>query len=322
MQRDLEALREALKHRVAEVAHALLGQHNPAMSSKRELRYGRKGSLAIHLIGDRTGLWHDFEAGDGGDLLGLIMRERRCDFVQALDWAASFVGDAGAPTTPVLNTRSQLKPVPEDREDRIATALKIWAETAPIAGTPAETYLRAARGIDPGEEAWPADLRFHPACPFKGPRVPAMVALLRDIHTGEPCGIHRTALKPDGSGKAGTDAKAMLGRARDAAIMLDAFDEVELGLAVCEGIESGLSARFDREFWLRPLWVLGSAGNIASFPVLSGIEAITVFADGDATGRKMARTLCARYEAAGLEFNLLEPESDGLDANDILRGAA
>ncbi|MFN8708629.1 MAG: toprim domain-containing protein, partial [Planctomyces sp.] len=186
----------------------------------------------------------------------------------------------------------------------------------------AAKYLIDVRGIDPGIEPWPADLRFHPQCPFKGQMHPAMIALFRDIHTGQPCGIHRTALKPDGSGKAFDDAKAMLGRSRDAAIMLDAFDTVELGIAVCEGIESALSARYSPKLWLRPMWACGSVGAIRKFPVLPGVETISVFADGDATGRGAARALCQRYEIAGLDFDLYEPESDKADANTILRGAA
>lgn len=322
MQRDLEALREALKCRAAEVAHAVLGDPNASLSSRREIRFGRKGSLSIAIAGPKAGLWHDHEAGEGGDLLALIQRERRSSFPDALAFARAVVGDVEMPT-PVRAPRPTPKVVPSyDEIANIERASAIWRASGPMTDTPAGAYLLDARGIDPGIEPWPADLRFHPQCPFKGQFVPAMVALLRNIRTGQPCGIHRTALKPDGSGKAFDDAKAMLGRARDAAIMLDPFDTVELGIAVCEGIESALSARYSRALWLRPMWALGSAGAVARFPVLPGVEAISVFADGDATGRRAARTLCQRYELAGLEFDLYEPESDAADANSILRGAA
>lgn len=323
MQRDLGALREALKHRAAEVAQAILGDPNQALSSRREVRFGRKGSLSVAVSGPKTGLWHDHEVGEGGDLLSLIQREHRGSFSEAISWAHAFVGDVGDEPPPVSAPRTPLRAVPGDDElANIDRALVIWRASGPLTGTPAAAYLTHARGINPGSEPWPVDLRFHPQCPFKGQTVPAMVALLRDIKTGSPCGIHRTALKADGSGKAFADAKAMLGRARDAAVMLDPFDSVELGIAVCEGIESGLSARFSPAVWLRPMWVCGSAGAIARFPVLGGVEVISVFADGDATGRRAARTLCERYELAGLEFDLYEPESDDADANSVLRGAA
>lgn len=319
--RDLSALRGSLKLHTTEVARALLGDPNPSLSSRRELRYGRKGSLSVALTGPEAGLWYDYETGQGGDLLALIRREHRSSFPDALAWARAFVGDVDIPAS-VPAPRPAPKAERVDQElANIERAQAIWRASVPITGTPAATYLQQARGIDPGIEPWPADLRFHPQCPFKGQMLPAMVALFRDIRTGQPCGIHRTALKPDGSGKAFDDAKAMLGRARDAVIMLDPFDAVELGVAVCEGIESALSARHSPAQWLRPMWACGSAGAIARFPVLGGVEVISVFADGDATGRRAARALCQRYDCAGLEFDLYEPQSDAADANTILRGA-
>ena len=98
-----------------------------------------------------------------------------------------------------------------------AGALRIWEEAQPVAGTPAGAYV-ASRNCAPLEgEAWPSDLRFHLACPFRGFRFPAQVALMRDVFTGEPTGIHRTALRDDGSGKRempdGIPSKMMLGPA-------------------------------------------------------------------------------------------------------------
>jgi hypothetical protein len=58
--------------RMQAVASKLLGEPNKQLSSKTELRYGNRGSLAIDL---QTGTWHDHEAGEGGGVLGLIERE-------------------------------------------------------------------------------------------------------------------------------------------------------------------------------------------------------------------------------------------------------
>jgi hypothetical protein len=105
---------------------------------------------------------------------------------------------------------SPIHPKPIDTSN-IEPAARIWAESVNPRGTLIERYL-AARGLalpPGGEEA----IRFHPQCPFKGERVPAMVALLRDIRTDDPCGIHRTALLSDGSDRDRALGKAMLGRA-------------------------------------------------------------------------------------------------------------
>jgi hypothetical protein len=37
-----------------------------------------------------------------------------------------------------------------------------------------------------------------------------------------------------------------------------------------------------------PIWVATSAGAIARFPVLAGIECLTIFADADEIGRQAA----------------------------------
>ena len=63
------------------VAERLLGE--PSSRSARELRWGRKGSFKLQLD---TGTWSDFEAGEGGGVLALVMREERLDKVGALAW--------------------------------------------------------------------------------------------------------------------------------------------------------------------------------------------------------------------------------------------
>ena len=55
-------------------------------------------------------------------------------------------------------------------------------------GTPVERYL-AGRGL-----AVANALRFHPECPFRRARLPAMVAAMVDIHDNAFRGIHRTPL--------------------------------------------------------------------------------------------------------------------------------
>jgi len=49
-------------------------------------------SLGIHLAGDKAGVWTDFATGEGGDLLTLWQAVRGCDFKQALQEAADYLG--------------------------------------------------------------------------------------------------------------------------------------------------------------------------------------------------------------------------------------
>src|SRR5260370_23806008 len=81
---DLDAVRQALPTRAGEIAVALLGEPNRGRSSRCELRFRRKGSLAVAIAGPKAGLWHDHELGISGDLIDLIQHTRRRDFLGAL----------------------------------------------------------------------------------------------------------------------------------------------------------------------------------------------------------------------------------------------
>lgn len=146
-----------------------------------------------------------------------------------------------------------------------------------------------------------------------------MVAALRSITNDRIItGIHRTALTADGQK---IDRK-MLGRARDAAIMLDPLDEgySGSGLAISEGIESGLAGRL---LGWRPCWALGSAGAIARFPVLAGIECLNVLAELDDNGAnaKAIQEVGNRWTEAGREVLVIKPRYGG-DMNDAWRRLA
>jgi predicted P-loop ATPase len=65
------------------VAEKLLGEPNRQLSNGHELRYGTHGSLSVDLD---KGTWKDFETDEGGGVLDLVQRLRKCDRRQARDW--------------------------------------------------------------------------------------------------------------------------------------------------------------------------------------------------------------------------------------------
>ena len=110
----------------------------------------------------------------------------------------------------------------------------------------------------------------------------------------------------------------MLGRSKGAAVKLTPDDEITLGLGICEGIETGLSlisAGYN-------VWAVGSAGTIADFAVLPGVDCLTIFADNDPVGMKAARGCAERWAAAGIQGRIMPPKAAGTDWNDWVQGAA
>lgn len=303
---SIDGINEDLAARITDLARDLIGTE-PSSKSRVEARFRRRGSLSVAIAGPRRGQWYDHEAGVGGDPLGLVAHLRHCPIRQALEWSEAWLGSAPRPALPAVEAR----PRPRVTGDTEALARALWREALPATGTLAEAYLQG-RGL-----ALPNDapLRFHPACPRSAERWPALVALMTDPLTAEPCGVHRTFLAPDGSGKAPGQAKMMTGHA--GVIRLVPDDEITLGLGIAEGIETALAV-MQRGGW-RPVWAATSAGAIARFSVLPGIEALTVFADRDPAGLTAARSCCERWVKAGIEADLVEPPAGDWD-DALLRG--
>src|SRR5687768_9147035 len=81
-----------LNARIADLARALLGEPNPALSTKAQLRFGSKGSVAVEIDGPEAGKWFDHEAGVGGDGLEMIRHRRGIANGEACDWARDWLG--------------------------------------------------------------------------------------------------------------------------------------------------------------------------------------------------------------------------------------
>jgi putative DNA primase/helicase len=201
--------------------------------------------------------------------------------------------------------------LPDDTVDRIGRARSLWRATVPAKGTLAERYLVETRRLELPDIA---AIRFHPRLKFshKGEFLPAMVCAMVDIRTNEFTGIHRTFLTSDAQ-KAGV---LTLGRKLGSAIKIDADDVVHEGLAIAEGIESTIAARFI----YRPAWSLIDANGIKRFPVLPGIEHLSIFADNDATrtGEIAAYECQERWQMAGAEVVIQMPPNVGEDIADII----
>jgi putative DNA primase/helicase len=184
-------------------------------------------------------------------------------------------------------------------------AMEMWAEGTEPRGSVVERYL-ASRGLELDEGLAGEVLRYHR-------KTNAMLALFRDIVSDEPKAISRTFLTPEGS----KIERKFLGPVGGCAIKFDPEEEVLAGLHIGEGIETCLSAR---QMGLRPTWALGSAGAIAAFPVLSGIECLSFLREHDEANAKAAVTCATQWHESFREVRNVWPDTGG-DLNDEVVGA-
>jgi putative DNA primase/helicase len=216
--------------------------------------------------------------------------------------------------------RSASEPVKRQRNVSVTAprsdnsmALALWREGGEPRGTLAQRYIEGRR-LELFEDVANRVVRFHPSCPFgPGVRHPCMLLAFRSIADDELQAIHRTALDPEAK-KIG---RKMLGPVAGAAIKIDADEDVEQGLAIGEGFETGLAGRM---LGFRPVWALGSANAIASFPVLPGIDALTILAETDDSGAnaQAIKTCGNRWAAEQREVIVATPRVAG-DMNTVLQ---
>ena len=307
-----------------DVARVLLGEPNPRLSTARELRYGRHGSLAVHVGGEYAGTWRDFEADEGGGVLALVAREAGArDSREAMAWlrdAGLLDGSGGyralAPSSkpPRKPPESRSGPIsaPDPGEDaRLRFARALWRKTQPLPGTIAERYLHA-RGV--GHVASAPALRFSPALshPQAPGRFPCLVAGVQDAHGGF-LGVQRTYIAADGADKANVEpARASLGSLSGGAVRL-AEPEPGRPLVVGEGIESTAAAMalFDLPGWA----ALGTSG-LRAIELPEHVIDVVIAADRDAGGLRAAAALTRRLEAEGRAVEIRRPHKG--DFNDAM----
>jgi putative DNA primase/helicase len=282
-------------------------QRARSMPIERELRYR---SVTLHGRGinragpcprcggvDRFGvnlkkqIWNCRGCSVGGDIIALVRHLDGVGFVAACKVLVGEHPRTGA-TEPA--------PVPDHPADSYEReqhrkAAWLWSQRQPIAGTLAERYLRQVRGITC---PLPPTLGYLPPS-AKYPH-PTMIAAFALAYETEPevlapprqvAAVHLTKLRPDGRGKADDIEmpKRFLGSPGALPIVLAPPRDL-LGLAITEGIEDALSAHQATGLGA---WAAGASGCM---PPLAEtlpryIEAVTIYAHPDPSGRKNATAL-------------------------------
>jgi hypothetical protein len=262
--------------------------------------------------------------GAKGGVIDLVMLALGVGFAQAVE---ELVGASSSLESPRRPKTAPCKPETDEEETarKSRLALAIFDGAGSIRQPRAELarrYLVQVRGVDIDQiPEIDGVLRFEPDCPFDADRLPCLIALVRDIVTDAPKAIQRTALGPDGR----KIDRRSLGPTRGAAVKLWEDAAVTYGLVIGEGLETVAAAatRIERRgTLLQPAWALIDRINLRDFPVLAGIEALTILVDHDESGdgQKAASVCTRRWFDAQREVIRLTPKTLGTDFDDIVRG--
>jgi hypothetical protein len=252
----------------------------------------------------RKQIWNCRHCGVGGNVIALVQHLDGCDFRKAV---ATLTGERPEKrVATLLPLPGNLVAAEFDERRNLDLADAIWRATQPL-GPEAIAYFNR-RGIDIDAVPEHGGLRFHQ-------RHQCIVGRFTTATGNQPRGIWRRPIT-------GEKPKA-LGPMAGGVLRLWPDESVEQGLVLGEGVETTLAAATritHRGTLLQPAWAACSAGNMESFPVVAGIEALTLLVDNDVsgTGQKAAATCAARWSAAGREVTRLTPKHAGDDFNDLV----
>jgi putative DNA primase/helicase len=271
-------------------------------------RCGGRDRFSINV---KKQVWNCRGCDIGGGVISLVQHIDQTDFTTAVQSLTGGRSPSPSPSAPSPSTpapsRSSAGKDYESEQHRKAAWL--WQQRKPLAGSPAERYLREVRGIDcrlPATLAYLAatKLGHHPAViaayGMPDEPEPGMLTEPRDVDA-----VHLILLKSDGAAKADVRLnKVTIGSPAGLPIILAPPNDL-LGLVIAEGIEDALS--------LHQTTGLGAfaVGGASFMPAVAHavpayVECVTIAVDDDDSGRRHAAELAARLAERPLQIEFLE----------------
>jgi putative DNA primase/helicase len=85
-----------LSHHIGDITRLILGSPNDQLSTRKQLRFGSNGSIAVEIDGPAVGSWFDHETGRGGGPWEFLAIKGGMANGEAVDWLKrEFDIDAG-----------------------------------------------------------------------------------------------------------------------------------------------------------------------------------------------------------------------------------
>lgn len=113
-----------LNDHIQDIAIHFLGQ--PSQKSLREWRYGSKGSISLHIAGQKQGLYANFETGESGNVIKFIADHLQVNKKDAFKWGINYLNIGQGS----LDIRSV---APIEKNEVYQSQHQSWTPTYPIA---------------------------------------------------------------------------------------------------------------------------------------------------------------------------------------------
>ena len=272
-------------------------------------------------VNDDKGTYQCHGCGAGGDAITFLIQLEGLSFMKAVETLSG----SAFPVVSVTERAKRKRASEQEIADRIALARSIWAQTRPIADTPAEVYLHSRKiNIVP-----PASVRFvltprwrNPETGEVGKNVPALACALQN-RTGSIVGVQCVFLddggrkkyerqRPDGSA---AKAKLSFGIIAGSALRLG---PVTNQVVITEGPEDGLTLL--QQLGDRSIWVSCGTAMMSRMDLPADVSEVILAGDNNDGGRKAVDEAEAAYLSQGLAVSSIYPDQSFKDWNDELRG--
>ena len=287
------------------IARDHLGDPNQTWSNATKLRWGRRGSF---MVDRQNGAWYDFEAGEGGGVIDLIVRVKRISRDHAARWLRENYPLPSQPRAPQAPRTRETQPTSRYVED-------IWTRSCAIPAVldhPARLWLADRHLWRPDIDA-PEAIRWLPPS-LETAKPGAVVALIARPEawvrawpdTPEPAGVQLLSVdsygRPvrDRPADAGGLKKRSRGSVRDGIFMVGAPHQSCGPVRVAEGVADALAlaARFDGPAVAMMTSGAMRAGSVANW--LATLPEVVIHADNDGrAGPEAAQRLRHAINSSG-----------------------
>jgi ATP-dependent exoDNAse (exonuclease V) alpha subunit len=327
---DAKKVEESLRYQCRQVCEDTFGKRNESLSNATNWRYGRKGSLSVLVDGPHRGSFHNFETGEKGGMIQLLMSELGIDFKAALEQAQRMLGGDFTSPLPVKEKPNQkhIRDTGEEQKKRdyINSLIK---KSAPITVGPGAKYL-AGRGITNWENT---DLREVKRVSTGGgnkqirPFSSTLLSLARDKN-GEVAAVQLTYLNPQTGEKIPELAipKRTIGSLQGAFVQINTPPKAPQITFVAEGVETALSIKQSLIEMGKPSnQVVASLGksNLNKISQIETASRIVLVLDNDKQDwrqDRMIATAISGLERVGKQVFCMQPvaiNDEKTDYNDL-----